>query len=81
MKLQALASAVLFAVAFPLSVAANAADADKAPPAEAKPAPHSHLQEKMGIAPKAAEATEQKSDKDKAPKKSKKKHSHPTDAK
>ncbi|MBI4985968.1 MAG: hypothetical protein HZC24_11695 [Rhodocyclales bacterium] len=52
MKLTAILPAVLLAVAT-LSVGANAADADKASPADAQPAaakmkPHSHMTEKTG---------------------------------
>lgn len=74
MKLQSALSAVLFASVAMLSLAAQAADAEKpqAADAEKPPAaaemkaeqgakavePHSHLQEKTGIVPKAPAAAE-----------------------
>lgn len=81
MKLQTLLSAMLLALA---SVTAYAADADKAPAAEAKreaPAkttkPHAHTQEKMGMSQEAPAGTPAK----KNAAKDKTKHYHPRDMK
>lgn len=95
MKLKAILPAVLFAAISSMSVGVFAADAapaaDKAPAADAakpqakKVKPHSHMEEKMGTAPKASDAApaaEEKADKPKAKAKaSKDKHSHPRDGK
>lgn len=88
MKLKAVVPALLFVAASSLSVGALAADADKATteaPAQ-KMKPHSHMQEKTGIAPKdAAPAAEQKADAAKSNKpradKDKARHLHPRDGK
>lgn len=82
MKLQAAIPAILFAAVSSLSVGAFAADAEKAPMK-----PQSHMQEKAGMAPKAAEAApeEKKAEKPKAAKpdatKDKTRHLHPRDGK
>jgi len=86
MKLQSALSAVLFASIAMLSLAAQAADADKTPAAAEMKAeqgakavkPHSHMQEKTGIeqkAPAAAEPAKKDAAKDKT------KHYHPRDGK
>jgi hypothetical protein len=86
MKLQSALSAALFATVAVLSVDAQAADADKTPPAAEMKAeqgtkavkPHSHMQEKTGIeqkAPAAAKPAQKDASKDK------KKHYHPRDGK
>ena len=88
MKLPAILSAILFAAISSLSIGAYAADAEKAhadAPAT-KMTPHSHMQEKTGVAPKAAAApAEEKSDQATADKpaagKKKSKHFHPRDGK
>lgn len=86
MKLQSALSAVLFACVALLSLGAEAADTDKAPAATETKAeqgakatkPHSHVQEKTGVAQKAPDAA--------APAKKnaaqdKTKHYHPRDGK
>jgi hypothetical protein len=86
MKLQSVLSAALFATVTALSLGAQAADADKAPPAAEMKAdkgamaakPHSHVQEKTGVpqeAPAAAAPGSQHASKDKT------KHYHPRDGK
>lgn len=82
MKIRTPLLAALFAI---VSMGAFAADAEKAPTAKVKP--HSHMQEKTGIAPSdkqttpteetatATAATTTKADKDKS------KHFHPRDGK
>ncbi len=89
MKLQSTLSAILFATVAALSVGAQAADADKAPPAAemkmeqgAKPAkavkPHSHVEEKSGVpqkAPAAVDPAKKNAAQDKS------KHYHPRDMK
>lgn len=88
MKLQSALSALLFASAV-LSLGAQAADADKAPPAtemkteqgvkEQKAVkPHSHVEEKTGI-PQKAPAADKPAKKNAAQDKSK--HYHPRDMK
>lgn len=88
MKLQSTLSALLFATAA-LSSGAQAADADKVPPAAemkmeqgAKPAkavkPHSHVEEKSGVPQKAPAAVDP--DKKNAAQ-DKSKHYHPRDMK
>lgn len=85
MKLNAILTTLLMAAAASLSVGAYAADADKTPAAEpqtAKPAadamkPHSHMQEKTGVAPQKKMATDAKTN----AAKDKSKHLHPRDAK
>jgi hypothetical protein len=84
MKLHTLISAVLLATVSSLSTV-YAADGDKAPAEAPKMQPHSHMQEKTGIAPKAADAAPaEKADKAK-PKhdktKDKNRHLHPRDGK
>lgn len=85
MKLQSVLSAALFAAVAALSLGAQAADADKAPPAAEMKAdkgamaakPHSHVQEKTGVpqqAPAAAPGSQHAS-------KDKTKHYHPRDGK
>jgi hypothetical protein len=82
MKLQTILSAVLLtSVAF----TAYAADADKAPAADTPAAmpmkPHSHMQEKTGVAPppkSSPAAADQKAD---TPKGKKARHLHPRDGK
>ncbi len=96
MKLKSILSAGLFAAITALSMGAQAAaDTDKAAEAKAPAAdvqadkkmkPHSHMQEKTGIAPQAtAVAAADKADKAKASKpkidKDKSKHYHPRDGK
>lgn len=93
MKLQAILPAILFAAISSLSVGAYAADMDKgAADAQADKAatkkmqPHSHMQEKTGVAPKAtAAAADETADKVKSDKpkagKDKAKHYHPRDGK
>ena len=89
MKLQSTLSAILFATVAALSSGAQAADADKAPPAAemkmeqgAKPAkaikPHSHVEEKAGVPQKAPAAVDP--DKKNAAQ-DKSKHYHPRDMK
>lgn len=86
MKLQSALSAALFAAVTMLSLGAQAADADKAPPAAEMKSdkgsvaakPHSHMQEKTGIEQKAPVAADP-AKKDAA--KDKKKHYHPRDGK
>lgn len=88
MTVKSVLPAILFSTILPLSVSSYAADADKAPPE--KPAtipmkPHSHMEEKTGVAPahnraETAPAAEGKSGtsnrwKDKS------RHNHPRDAK
>lgn len=88
MKLKSTLPAVLLAAVWSMSAGTYAADADKAPAEQsaAKPMkPHSHMEEKTGMAPsrKSAEtvpASEEKSDKSKA-EKDKSKHLHPRDSK
>lgn len=86
MKLQSTLSAILFATVAALSLGAQAADADKAPPAAemkmeqgAKPAkPHSHVEEKSGVpqkAPAAVDPNRKNAAQDKS------KHYHPRDMK
>ncbi len=81
MKLQAIVSASLFALITAFAVNAGAAtDAPGEAPAvkaaaQKKVKPHSHAEEKNGVAPKAAEATADKAEP------SKSKHSHQRDAK
>ena len=80
MKIRTPLLAALFAI---VSMGTFAADAEKAPTAKVKP--HSHMQEKTGIAPSdkqttpteetATAATTTKADKDKS------KHFHPRDGK
>lgn len=85
MKLQSTLSAILFATAA-LSLGAQAADADKVPPAAdmkmeqgAKVVkPHSHVEEKTGVPQKAPAAVDP--DKKNAAK-DKSKHYHPRDMK
>lgn len=87
MKLKSILSTGLFATVAALSMGAQAAsDMDKAAEAKApatgmqadqKMKPHSHVEEKTGVAPNALEA---KSDKVKADK-DKSKHYHPRDGK
>lgn len=88
MKLQSTLSAILLATAA-LSLGAQAADADKSPPAAemkmeqgAKPAkavkPHSHVEEKSGVPQKAPAAVDP--DKKNAAQ-DKSKHYHPRDMK
>lgn len=85
MKLQSTLSAILFATAA-LSSVAQAADADKAPPAAERKMeqgskavkPHSHVQEKTGVeqvAPDKAAPAKKNAAKDKT------KHYHPRDMK
>ena len=88
MKLQSTLSAILLATAA-LSLGAQAADVDKAPPAAemkmeqgAKPAkavkPHSHVEEKSGVpqkAPAAVDPNRKNAAQDKS------KHYHPRDMK
>lgn len=87
MKTRTALVAALFAAASVVSVGAFAADTDKAPAAEApaKMKPHSHMQEKTGVAPPAADAKEAAPAADgKAPadkKADKKRHLHPRDGK
>jgi len=89
MKLQSAFSAILFATVAALSLGAQAADADKAPPAAemkmeqgAKGAkavkPHSHVEEKTGVPQKAPAAVDP--DKKNAAQ-DKSKHYHPRDMK
>lgn len=88
MKLKYALPAILFATVSSLPAATHAADADKAPaadvqtdkPAAKKMKPHSHMEEKMGVAPAVSQmdnkpAPEEKADKDKS------KHLHPRDGK
>lgn len=85
MKLQSTLSAILFATAA-LSLGAQAADADKTPPAAemkmeqgAKAGkPHSHVEEKTGVPQKAPAAVEPGK---KNPAQDKSKHYHPRDMK
>lgn len=84
MKTRAALIAALFAAASVASAGTFAADAEKAPAAEApaaKAAPHSHMQDKTGIAPAvdAAPADGKPAAAEKKP--SKKRHFHPRDAK
>lgn len=96
MKLKSILSAGLFAAIAALSMGAQAAsDTEKTAEAKAPAAgvqadkkvkPHSHMQEKTGMAPQAsAAATEDKADKAKTNKpkidKDKSKHFHPRDGK
>lgn len=86
MKLQSALSAILFATVAALSVGAQAADADKAPPAAEMKAeqgakavkPHSHFEEKTGVSQKAPAAVDP-AKKNAAQDKSK--HYHPRDMK
>ena len=86
MKLQSALSAILFATVAALSIGAQAADAEKAPPAAemkmeqgAKAVkPHSHVEEKTGVQQKAPAAVDP-SKKNAAQDKSK--HFHPRDMK
>lgn len=86
MKLQSTLSAILFATIAALSLGAQAADPDKAPPAAemkmeqgAKPTkPHSHVEEKTGVPQKAPAAVDP--DKKNAAQ-DKSKHYHPRDMK
>jgi len=88
MKLKSVFPAILFATVSPLSLVAYAADAGKAPvekPAAMPMKPHSHMEEKTGVAPsrnsaQAVHATEEKSGTSKAWK-DKSSHYHPRDAK
>jgi len=83
MKLNAILPAVLFAAVSTLSVVVHAEDAA---PAD-KMKPHSHMEEKTGVAPKAKAkapeaAAEEKSEKTEKPTEGKKKkHFHPRDGK
>lgn len=83
MKPHAIVSAVTFAALSAISAGSFAADAEK-PPVK----PHSHMQEKTGVAPKAADAApeEKKTDEAKANKakdktKDRARHLHPRDGK
>lgn len=84
MKLQTLVAVALFGTVSSLPFGVYAADAEKAPAAEAQPKkmkPHSHMEEKTGVEPKAAEAAaDAKSEEPKADKDTSK-HFHPRDAK
>lgn len=78
MKLQTILAALVIAATSTMSFAAD----------EAKPmAPHSHVQEKTGMAPSAAPAADKKAaeaatpDEKKGAKKATKKHLHPRDGK
>lgn len=86
MKLQSALSAVFFPSVAALSLGAQAADADKVPPAAEMKAeqgakatkPHSHVQEKTGIeqvAPDAATPRKKNASQDRT------KHYHPRDGK
>lgn len=83
MKLQAILHAVLFAAIASLSAgifAADAAPADAAPAKKAKP--HSHMEEKTGVAAPAADAKPSEAKVDEAKVKAKaKRHLHPRDGK
>lgn len=87
MKTRSALVAALFAAASIVSAGAFAADPAAAPTTEApapKVKPHSHMQEKTGIAPpatdaKAAPAADEKASADK--KVDKKRHFHPRDGK
>jgi hypothetical protein len=88
MKLKIILSAALFGAVSSLSLGVYAADMEKAPAAEAqakKMKPHSHMEEKTGIAPKAPEAASEEKKSDKADKyradKDKSRHLHPRDGK
>ena len=82
--LNALIAALVTAASI-LSAGAFAADADKAPAGEApaaKAMPHSHMQEKTGMAPAAKEGKEAADEKAAQEKKvSKARHLHPRDGK
>lgn len=83
MKLQSALATALFATVAMLALGAQAADADKAPPAAEVKAeqgvkPHSHLQEKTGV-PQSAPAKATPGKKNAAQDKSK--HYHPRDMK
>jgi hypothetical protein len=87
MKLQTILPTVLLTAISALSFSAYAADADKTPAADTPAAmpmkPHSHMQEKTGVAPSqksSATAADEKSDMPKA-NKAKAKHLHPHDGK
>lgn len=88
MKPKSVLPAILFATVSSLPVGSYAAGADKAPvekPAAKPVKPHSHMEEKTGIAPshnsaEAAQASEERSGTSKAWK-DKSKHYHPRDAK
>lgn len=90
MKLQSILAAGAFAAITAISFPVQAADADKAPEAQApaaKPAPHSHVQEKTGMAPPAkaekpaAAGAEAAKPAKKNAAKDKSKHYHPRDMK
>ena len=88
MKAQSLCFAALFAVVSTLSIGAHAADAESAPAAKTaaqKMKPHSHMEEKTGIAPKTPDAADSGTDKAKQgkakPGTDKSKHYHPRDGK
>jgi len=88
MKAATILVTALFAATAIVSSGASAADADKAPAGEvpaAKVKPHSHMQEKTGVAPAAKENKEAASADEKsvaaAKKASKKRHLHPRDGK
>lgn len=83
MKLQSALATALFATVAMLALGAQAADADKAPPAAEVKAeqgvkPHSHVQEKTGV-PQSAPAKAAPGKKNAAQDKSK--HYHPRDMK
>lgn len=83
MKLQSALATALFATAAMLALGAQAADADKAPPAAEVKAeqgvkPHSHVQEKTGV-PQSAPAKAAPGKKNAAQDKTK--HYHPRDMK
>ena len=86
MKLQSALATALFATVAMLALGAQAADADKAPPAadmKAEPGatavkPHSHVEEKTGVPQKAPAAVDP--DKKNAAQ-DKDKHYHPRDMK
>lgn len=84
MKLQTILAALLLTSVSALSFGAYAADADKTPAGAAMPmTPHSHMQEKTGVAPpqkSSATAADEKSATPKAGKR-KTKHFHPRDGK
>lgn len=88
MKLQSILSAMLFAAIPSLTFAVDATDSDKvstvaAPAAQAygtKVKPHSHMQEKTGIAAPAP-SPKDRADRPKKADKDKSKHYHPRDGK
>lgn len=90
MRVQTILATALFAAVSALPFGVHAADMEKAPAGEAQAGkmmkPHSYMEEKTGVPPKAPEAAgEKKSDKAKADKyradKDKSRHLHPRDAK